>query len=69
MNVSQTGEPNVPDRRFLLAPASVRETRQTVAEEVEKAGRYLVTLGHDARDEVVHIAQSSKRITHRVTHL
>jgi len=54
---------------ILLAPASGRATRQTIAKEVEKGGRYLVTLGHDTREEAVHLAQSGKRIARRVTHL
>jgi len=43
---------------ILLAPASGRETRQTISDEVNKGGRYLAALG-----------QSGKRIVRRVTHL
>ena len=54
---------------ILFAPASGRETRRTIVEEVDKGGRCLVSLGHDTRVEAGRIAESGKRIAHRVTHL
>lgn len=47
---------------ILLAPAPGHTTRKTIAREVEKGGSYLVTFGHDTREEAVRIAQSGKRI-------
>jgi len=43
---------------ILLAPASGRETRQTISDEVNKGGRYLAAL-----------EQSGKRIVRRAMHL
>ena len=54
---------------ILLAPASGRETRQTIATEVEKGHRYLVALGHNTREEAGHIADSGRRIVGKLTHL
>jgi gas vesicle protein len=54
---------------ILLAPGSGRETRQTISDELDKGGRYLVALGHDTSVEAGRIAESGKRIARRVTHM
>jgi gas vesicle protein len=54
---------------ILLAPASGRETRQTIANDIEKGSSYLATLGHEAREEAGHIAESGKRFARKATHL
>ena len=54
---------------ILLAPASGRETRQTIAKGVDNGYRYLVSVGHATQEEAAHIAASGKKIVRRVTRL
>jgi len=54
---------------ILLAPASGRETRQTIANEVDHGRKSLVALSRDTSQEVGRIAESARRIARRVTHI
>lgn len=54
---------------ILLAPASGRVTRQTIANEVDHGRKSLVSLSHDTGQEMGHIAESARRIARRVTHI
>jgi gas vesicle protein len=51
---------------ILFAPASGRETRQTIEKGVESGYRYLVSLGRDTREGVGHATESGKKIVHKV---
>jgi len=54
---------------ILLAPASGRETRQTIANEVNHGRKSLASLSRDTSQEMGHIAESARRIARRVTHI
>lgn len=54
---------------ILLAPASGRETRQTIANEVDHGRKSLVSLSRDTSQEMGRIAESARRIARRVTHI
>ena len=54
---------------ILLAPASGRATRQTIANEVDHGRKSLVSLSHDTSQEMGRIAESARRIARRTTHL
>lgn len=54
---------------ILLAPASGWKTRQTIVDEADKGGRYLVSMAHDTRVEAGRIADSGRRIAHMITRL
>lgn len=54
---------------ILLAPKSGRETRHAIATEMDDGRKYLISLGRDTREEMGHMAESSKRLAHKVTHL
>jgi gas vesicle protein len=54
---------------ILFAPASGRETRQTIEKGVETGYRYVVSLGHDTREGVDHVTKSGKRIARKVGRL
>ena len=54
---------------ILFAPASGRETRQTIEKGVENSGRYLASLGHDTTEGIAHIAESGKRFVRKVARL
>jgi gas vesicle protein len=54
---------------ILLAPTSGRETRQTIANEVDHGRKSLLSLSRDTSQEMGRIAESARRIARRVTHL